>query len=248
MGLVLATSNQISPVLSAVPIAAIEHGWHQSFREQIQGCKFFLARYVDNRMLIAESSTIQLLPFQTLTLDVFYGSPVILEDVGDEHLLGFDIDTRNRTISFIQPKSQWQIRHYLCRSRQQSTETIRHQVQTGVATQKCMAKRSMSSTSTIIQTATLFMGLRSSGCRTIVSTRHAHVSPKTIGPRLSSPRNGFRWCMREPESTTPSSEHCVRRLATLGFKTTVSLIVASSLFAPFTPHDGSWDCPCNSTY
>ena len=63
-------------------------------------------------MLIAESSTMQLLPFRTLTLDVFYGSPVILEDVGDEHFLGFDIDSRNRTISFIQPKSQWQIRHY----------------------------------------------------------------------------------------------------------------------------------------
>ena len=54
--------------------------------------------------------TFSSLPFQTLALHDFYQLPIQLELVGDSHVLGFTLHLANRSITFNQPTSPWQIR------------------------------------------------------------------------------------------------------------------------------------------
>ena len=44
-----------------------------------------------------------------LNLD-FYKAPVVLEDVGDDHLLGFTVSITNKQITFILPEGRWKNR------------------------------------------------------------------------------------------------------------------------------------------
>ena len=47
---------------------------------------------------------------QTLIHHNFFGDPVELEPVDDFHLLGFNIDLQQRTITYMQPSQPWKIR------------------------------------------------------------------------------------------------------------------------------------------
>ena len=46
----------------------------------------------------------------TLSHPNFYGHPVEIDHVEDDHLLGFHIDHINRTVTFQQPAHSWQLR------------------------------------------------------------------------------------------------------------------------------------------
>ena len=107
--------NQISPILANIPITLHEVNWQQAFQQQLQRLEaahgpYIFLRYVDNRMIIAPQPTFSSLPFQTLALHDFYQLPIQLELVGDTHFLGFTLNLENRSITFNQPTSPWQIR------------------------------------------------------------------------------------------------------------------------------------------
>ena len=107
--------NQISPILANIPITLHEVNWQQAFQQQLHHLQtahgpYIFLRYVDNRMIIAPQPTFNSLPFRTLALHDFYQLPIQLELVGDSHFLGFTLHLANRSITFNQPTSPWQIR------------------------------------------------------------------------------------------------------------------------------------------
>ena len=107
--------NQISPILANIPITLHEINWQQAFHTELQhsqntqGPHLFI-RYVDNRLVLAPQATFHTLPFTTLALNDFYQLPIQLEQVGDSHFLGFELNLPARSITYIQPAAKWQIR------------------------------------------------------------------------------------------------------------------------------------------
>ena len=89
--------NQISPLLSALPVIATEIGWLtlcSSPRLQ----PFLPIRYVDNRFIMYAFSQRKVPALQTLFSTWFYGSPIELEDIGTQEVLGFLVSPSDRTI------------------------------------------------------------------------------------------------------------------------------------------------------
>ena len=71
----------------------------------------FIVRYVDNRFIITPEAHATSLPIRTLVSPLFYGSPIELEDVGDDHFLGLRVLVDVRQIHFIPVSHLWQVRH-----------------------------------------------------------------------------------------------------------------------------------------
>ena len=110
--------NQISPVLSSLPVILRERIRRHSFQVQMQQCgllseHFFICRYVDNRLLLCDALCSNLGAVREFLHPGFYGSSIELEAVTDHSFLGFTISTEQRTILYNQPVMPWQIRH-LC--------------------------------------------------------------------------------------------------------------------------------------
>ena len=104
--------NQISPVLCAIAVAFEEHIWTNMFHTFLQSHQMhlFLMRYVDNRFFIYPKE-LKSHPAMTMICDeMFYKDPVILEPVGDLHILGFLVDPEARTVTYIIPPENWQHR------------------------------------------------------------------------------------------------------------------------------------------
>ncbi len=104
--------NQISPVLCAIAVAFEEHIWTVMFQSFLESHKthLFLMRYVDNRFFIYPKE-LKTHPAMIMICDeLFYKSPVILEPVGDLHILGFLVDPAARTVTYIMPPEDWQYR------------------------------------------------------------------------------------------------------------------------------------------
>ena len=80
--------NQISPVLSSLPVVMTELGWSASFPQVVNFPLTFLSRYVDNRLVIAPRDVHRTLPFQVFSHETFYGHPIVLEPVGNGQFLG----------------------------------------------------------------------------------------------------------------------------------------------------------------
>ena len=104
--------NQISPILSAIAVSYVEKCWQTTYNTWWSNHKLgmFLARYVDNRIAVLPTSTMQSPPMQLFAQADFYGSPVLLEQVGTTQVLGFSICTNQRTISYNAPSQHWQFR------------------------------------------------------------------------------------------------------------------------------------------
>ena len=64
----------------------------------------------DNRFIVHNEHFLHHPAMQTLIHHNFFGDPVELEPVDDFHLLGFNIDLQQRTITDIQPSQPWKIR------------------------------------------------------------------------------------------------------------------------------------------
>lgn len=65
---------------------------------------FFLSiRYVDNRCILANESEFQQRFLQVLKHEHFYGYPVELETVDTQELLGFQVESAQRTVLYKQP-------------------------------------------------------------------------------------------------------------------------------------------------
>ena len=104
--------SQLSPALCNVAITLIEHSWHQIHNNLLQhtDLHFTYYRYVDNRFIVHNEHFLQHPAIQTLIHHNFFGDPVELEPVEDFHLLGFNIDLPQRTITHMQPSQPWKIR------------------------------------------------------------------------------------------------------------------------------------------
>ena len=104
--------SQLSPALCNVAITLIEHSWHQIHNNLLQRTDLHFAyyRYVDNRFIVHNEHFLRHPAIQTLIHHNFFGDPVELEPVDDFHLLGFNIDLQQRTITYIQPSQPWKIR------------------------------------------------------------------------------------------------------------------------------------------
>ena len=101
--------NQISPISSALHVVATEIGWltlYQTHRLD----PFLPIRYVGNRFIMYSFTKRHLPAMQTLFSTRFYGSPIELEDVGNQEFLGFLVDPSDRTIQIVPVKAQWQVR------------------------------------------------------------------------------------------------------------------------------------------
>ena len=96
--------SQLSPALCNVAITLIEHSWHQLHNNLPH------YRYVDNRFIVHNEHFLSHPAIQTLIHHNFFGDSVELETVDDFHLLGFNIDLLQRTITYMQPTQSWRIR------------------------------------------------------------------------------------------------------------------------------------------
>ena len=109
--------NQISPVLSSLPVILRERVWKQSLQAQLlqQGLQMhhlFMCRYVDNRLVLCDSQESGGDAMREFLHIGFYGSSIELEEVMGHSFLGFTNCMSNRTALYRQPTSPWQIRHY----------------------------------------------------------------------------------------------------------------------------------------
>jgi hypothetical protein len=82
-----------------------------------------LQRYVDNRLIIAHKSALQL-PFFRVLLDLnFYQPPICLETVDDINFLGFNVHMEQLECEYIQPSMASPVRPYFtaCSAQQKLT-------------------------------------------------------------------------------------------------------------------------------
>ena len=100
--------NQISPVLSGLPVLMAEQTFLKSLPVAIMSSMLFL-RYVDNRLLLAPSAVFQDPLIQAFCAPSFYKG-IQLESVTDHQWLGFTIDAPARTAQFNTPAQPWQVR------------------------------------------------------------------------------------------------------------------------------------------
>ena len=106
--------NQISPVLSSLPVIQRESCWQREWTQFLNSAKFFdaqqaelfICRYVDNRLLLVDFSILEhpcLKDFRHLS---FYGGTIQLEEVTNHQFLGFRLNVANKQNSDLHPTGQ----------------------------------------------------------------------------------------------------------------------------------------------
>ena len=111
--------NQISPVLSSLPVIPRESCWQREWTQFLNSAKFldmqqaelFICRYVDNRLLLADFSILEhqcLKDFRHLS---FYRGTIRLEEITNHQFLGSRLNVANRTVTYTQPDKVWCIRN-----------------------------------------------------------------------------------------------------------------------------------------
>ena len=97
--------SEISPTLSSSAVTLIERSWSSTYHEVLNQPHFhhLKIRYVDNRFVIVQKHHLQTPAFQVFADLDFYGSPVELELVEDNLLLGFYVGVFDRTIIYKLP-------------------------------------------------------------------------------------------------------------------------------------------------
>ena len=100
--------NQISPVLSGLPVLMAEQIFLKSLPYAVFSSLLFL-RYVDNCLILAPSRIFQNPQIRDFCRPDFYKG-IQLEPVEDHQWLGFTIGASACTATFKLPKKPWQIR------------------------------------------------------------------------------------------------------------------------------------------
>ena len=101
--------NPASPPISEVPIAFKEYMWATTY-DVVDNESFFLTRYVDNRLIAVPKDLLRHNQWKILTNLMFYEAPVELEPEAGMDFLGFRINTKEATVTYIQPDQLWQFR------------------------------------------------------------------------------------------------------------------------------------------
>ena len=110
--------NQISPILSSLPIILAERTWLKSFQHQVfQGqlspsmaLPALIVRYVDNRLVLPNAATRSCSHLQTFLDAHFYEDPIELEKVTDHMWFGFRVNAPDRSVQYVLPVQPWQTR------------------------------------------------------------------------------------------------------------------------------------------
>ena len=102
--------NQISPVLSNLPVLLSEHEWRARANSSLCADELLFLRYVDNRLILTPKSVLQVPVVQEFCHANFYKDSIQLESVDDHKWLGFVIDAKCRTAQFCMPTKPWQLR------------------------------------------------------------------------------------------------------------------------------------------
>ena len=100
--------NQISPILSGLPVLLAEREFLSSLPAAISSSLLFL-RYVENRLILGPKAALQSQLMHQFCDPHFYQG-IVLERVSDHQWLGFTIDAAARTATFNTPEQPWQIR------------------------------------------------------------------------------------------------------------------------------------------
>ena len=102
--------SQCSPAICATVVAVQEAIWMRAYNLTFQSRGLFV-RYVDNRLICVPKHVANQTPFQILLALDFYGMPIELEECGSMDILGFTLNTCNKTCSFNFPTEPHQFRH-----------------------------------------------------------------------------------------------------------------------------------------
>ena len=86
--------NQISPILSGLPVLMAERQFLLSLPTTLSS-SFLSLRYVDSRLLLGPTATLQSEQLKTFCDPHFYDG-ILLETVSDHQWLGFTIDAKSR--------------------------------------------------------------------------------------------------------------------------------------------------------
>ena len=100
--------NQISPILSGLPVLLAERHFLSSLPAALSSSLLFL-RYVDNRLILGPKTSLQSPQMQRFCDSHFYQG-IVLETVSDHQWLGFTIDAAAQTATFNMPEKPWQLR------------------------------------------------------------------------------------------------------------------------------------------
>ncbi|CAE7203288.1 unnamed protein product [Symbiodinium sp. CCMP2592] len=100
--------NQISPILSGLPVLLAERQFLQSLPTAIQSSFLFL-RYVDNRLILGPQKILLSSQLRRFCDPNFYDG-IQLETVSDHQWLGLTICAKTRSATFNLPEQPWQIR------------------------------------------------------------------------------------------------------------------------------------------
>ena len=86
--------SPLSTALCLMVVSVYEQIWFHTHRESITNLHLhaLFLRYVDNRLVIIPSTTVDLPAYQILTDADFYKSPIVLEDEPDQEFLGFQLE------------------------------------------------------------------------------------------------------------------------------------------------------------
>ena len=106
--------NQISPILSSLPVLCTEIGRQRLFASCDLWSQSFIVRYVDNRFIITSREFADSLAIRALVSPLFYGAPIELEDVGDDRFLGLRVLIDKRQVHYLPylPVShRWHVGH-----------------------------------------------------------------------------------------------------------------------------------------
>jgi hypothetical protein len=109
--------SHISPALCNMVAAVEERCWELTFHIYqmspiLSGLhnNLFVLRYVDNRLTIFPTRFQNQAYIKSLLDLEFYKPPVILEEVGDFHILGFNLCVKDKTMTYMLPTKPWQIK------------------------------------------------------------------------------------------------------------------------------------------
>ncbi|CAE7585152.1 unnamed protein product [Symbiodinium sp. CCMP2592] len=107
--------NQISPMLANLTVSLLEQRYMEEHQHVFRRVPhFYCVRYVDNRLLICSADHSHYSVLQHLFSDMFYESPVELEQVisndADQEFLGFDFISVESRLHLLIRDEPWKIR------------------------------------------------------------------------------------------------------------------------------------------
>ena len=103
--------SPLSPALCLMVVSVYEQIWFHTHRESISNLHLhaLFLRYVDNRLVIIPTSTVDLPAYQILTDPDFYKSPIVLESEPDQEFLGFQLELNPFEMIYQSPRDLSQV-------------------------------------------------------------------------------------------------------------------------------------------